>query len=148
MNTNNQDLLLLIQIGAMIAISITIGILFLLSQHKLVNTVRKNGVPETFINLAWVWTQLIPIWGFIAIIVYHVKMINAIRILEIENKLSLNTLTYPVAVGWLYIFGFLYIWVPIIGSIVYFVIFVIFWIKIVSVRKQIKMLNLNIINDK
>jgi hypothetical protein len=61
-----------------------------MSQQKLATSLTKaNDVPN--INGAWFWTQLIPLWGFVALIVSQVK-INDQNVVFI--KANIFTLTY------------------------------------------------------
>ncbi|MFV7789572.1 hypothetical protein ACNO6Z_01830 [Aliarcobacter lanthieri] len=81
----------------LIALCIFIVIIFyLLSLDKLVKLIRDKNNSITIIHRAWVWTQFIPIWSVVAIIVYHIiKMLEATKALELELNLPKNTIKYP-----------------------------------------------------
>lgn len=123
--------------GLLILALIAITIFYLLSLDKLVKTVRTVDDSFTFISRVWVWTQLIPLWNFVALIVYHVKMTNAIRALELKSELPKGEIKYPVVLGWFSALGALYSWIPFIGPLGYLVVWIIYWIKVSSTSKQI-----------
>ncbi|BAK72236.1 MAG: hypothetical protein AB7S49_01895 [Arcobacter sp.] len=116
---------------------------FLLSLNKLVNVMRVDGLPQTFISKIWVWSQVIPFWGFIALIVFNIKADTASRALESEFKLPFKEIKYPATIGWIVILGLLYTWIPILGALVLLVCMILFWIKVSSTSKQIEDLKLN-----
>lgn len=117
-------------IGGLIALMFFIvAILFLRSLDKAVLSVRTEN-PMTHVSRAWVWTQLIPIWNFVAMIVYHVKMTSAATAFNFDKQLPPSQVAYPVVIGWFYVFGFLYSWVPLLGALAMLVFWIIFWVQI------------------
>lgn len=110
---------------------------FLLSLNKLVDVSRIDTLPQTNISKLWVWTQLIPGWGFIALIVLNIKLSTAVRAIESEFNLPFKDIGYPATFGWLVIFGALYAWIPIIGAIALVIFMILFWVKISSTSKQL-----------
>lgn len=117
---------------------ILIWIGFMLSLNRLVNVVRTDNLSQTFINKVWVWTQIIPIWGFIALIVFNIKADAAVRALETKFQMPFKTISYPATLGWVVILGALYSWIPIIGTLALFVFMILFWVKVVKTSKQVE----------
>lgn len=111
---------------------------FMLSLNKLVNIIRTDNLPQTFVSKIWVWTQIIPLWGFVALIVYNIKVDTAVRSLETEFNLPFKSITYPATIGWIVILGVLYSWIPVIGTIVLLICMILFWVKVVATSKQIE----------
>ncbi|WP_418184921.1 hypothetical protein ACNSOS_08255 [Aliarcobacter vitoriensis] len=121
-----------------IALCIFIVIIFyLLSLDKLAKLIRDENNSITIIHRAWVWTQLIPIWSVVAIIVYHIKILEATKVLELNLSLPKNTIKYPEIIGWVFALAFLYSWIPVIGAIVGCSVWIIYWIRIILTSKQI-----------
>lgn len=116
---------------------------FLLSLNKLVSVMRVDGLQQTFISKVWVWTQIIPFWGFVALIVFNIKADTAARALEVEFKLPFKEIKYPATIGWIVIFGVLYSWIPILGALLFLIFMILFWVKVSSTSKQIELLKTN-----
>lgn len=113
---------------------------FMLSLNKLADVVRVETLPQTFVSKIWVWTQIIPIWGFIALIVYNIKMDTAVRALETEFKLPFKTIEYPATIGWIVILGALYSWIPVIGTIALIIFMILYWVKVSSTSSYVQSL--------
>lgn len=125
-----------------------IFILFLLSMSKMAISIRTEN-PETYVSRVWVWTQLIPLWGFIAFIVFHIKMQSRSVVFEKDHNLEIKHLGYPTVSGWFYALNPLYIWFPLVGVIVYLVMFIVFWVKVTGVSSKamaIKYSKRNVLN--
>lgn len=118
-----------------------IYVTFLMSLSKLVDSIRIYDSLETKIHKAWIWTQLIPLWSFIGLLVLNIKLESATRAIENKCNLSNKDIKYPYMLGWLVSLGFLYTWIPLIGKIAFFVFAVTYWVKISSTTKQILGLN-------
>lgn len=118
-----------------------IYVTFLMSLSKLVDSIRIYDSLETKIHKAWVWTQLIPLWSIIGLLVLNIKLESATRAIENRCNLSNKDIKYPYMLGWLVSLGFLYAWIPLVGKIVFFVFAVTYWVKISSTTKQILSLN-------
>ncbi len=118
-----------------------IYVIFLMSLSKLVDSIRIYDSLETKIHKAWVWTQLIPLWSIIGLLVLNIKLESATRAIENRCNLSNKDIKYPYMLGWLVSLGFLYAWIPLVGKIVFFVFAVTYWVKISSTTKQILSLN-------
>lgn len=116
---------------------------FMLSLNNLVNVIRTDGLPQTFVSKIWVWTQIIPIWGFIALIVFNIKADTAVRALESDLKLPFKQIKYPATIGWIVILGVLYAWIPVVGTLALIICMILYWVKVSSTSKQIKELKLN-----
>ena len=114
---------------------------FLMSLSKLVDAIRHYDSIETKIHKAWIWTQLIPLWSFIGLLVLNIKLESASRAIENKCNLSNNDIKYPYILGWLVSLGFLYSWIPLVGKIAFFIFAVTFWVKVSSTTKQILGLN-------
>lgn len=112
-----------------------------MSLSKLVDSIRIYDSLETKIHKAWVWTQLIPLWSIIGLLVLNIKLESATRAIENRCNLSNKDIKYPYMLGWLVSLGFLYAWIPLVGKIVFFVFAVTYWVKISSTTKQILSLN-------
>jgi len=110
---------------------------FLLSLNKLVNIVRVESYPQTQISKIWVWTQVIPLWGFIALIVFNIKADAAVRSIENIYNMPFKSIGYPATIGWIVILGILYTWIPVVGALVLIICMIMFWLKVVSTSKQI-----------
>ncbi|MFV0480554.1 MAG: hypothetical protein ACK5LP_01090 [Campylobacteraceae bacterium] len=119
-----------------ILIFVVILIFFLLSLSKLSDVVRVENNYVTYVSKAWVWTQLIPVWGFIAMLVYHIKMTEATRAVEKEFDLNFKTIQYPEVLGWFYALAFLYAWIPVAGF-ASLVVWIIYWVQVASTSAQI-----------
>ncbi len=120
---------------------IGIYITFLMSLSKLVDSMRFYDSLETKIHKAWIWTQLIPLWSFIGLLVLNIKLESATRAIENKCNLSNKHIKYPYILGWLVSLGFLYTWIPLVGKIAFFVLAVTYWVKISSTTKKIHGLN-------
>ncbi len=132
-----------IEIGMLILFMICyvgIYVAFLKSLSNLVDSIRYYDLQETKIHKAWIWTQLIPIWSFIGLLVLNIKLESAMR--GIENKCSLpnKEIKYPYILGWIVSLAFLYTKIPFVGGIAFFIFAVTFWVKISATTKQIKTL--------
>lgn len=127
----------------MMLIPFLIWLGFMLSLNKLVNVVRTEDLPQTFVSKIWVWTQIIPLWGFVALIVYNIKLDTAVRALETQLKLPFKTIAYPATIGWVVILGALYTWIPVVGALVLIISMILFWVKVASTSKQIEALKIS-----
>ncbi|OIN83498.1 hypothetical protein [Francisella sp. TX07-6608] len=72
----SQVIPIIIQISFVVIIiaSFVISVLFILSQQKLVNNIAKANNTSNKIDRAWLWTQLIPVWTYIALVITAVKL--------------------------------------------------------------------------
>lgn len=127
---------------AVFAIVIGVYVAFLLSLSKLVEEIKDDNLFPTHVHKAWVWTQLIPGWCFIALLVINIKLDVAARALENKHLLHFKYIAYPSVLGWITALGFLYSWIPILGIIAYFVCTIMFWVKVSATTKQLQSLKL------
>ena len=118
-------------------IIIWVLIAYLKNLAKLVDQLRDEDLTSTHIHKAWVWTQLIPAWSFVAQIVLNIKLESAARTFENKHGLSNKTILYPTILGWIIALGFLYSWIPGLGSLFFFVCIIMYWVKVSSTIKQI-----------
>jgi hypothetical protein len=121
---------------------LVVTIFFLLAQSSFIDSIK---VENEFNNTGkvWIWTQLIPIWAFIAIPVTLSKAKNQFNIYVRENNLenSSNIKHYDSTWGWVWYGGTVVsIFFPIAG-IVSLIGIMGFWLHINSVRKSILMVN-------
>ena len=115
-----------------------ITIFFLISQSSFAKSMRlKNRDKET--SGIWIWTQLIPIWNFIAIPVTLIKLNEQFNTYILENNL-LNSSTiksYNNTWGWVwYIGSVVSIFIPFAG-LISFIGVIGFWIHISNIRKSL-----------
>lgn len=115
-----------------------ITIFFLISQSSFAKSMRlKNRDKET--SSIWIWTQLIPIWNFIAIPVTLIKLNEQFNTYILENDL-LNSSTiksYNNTWGWVwYIGSVVSIFIPFAG-LISFIGVIGFWIHISNIRKSL-----------
>ncbi len=132
----SQDVSVIVLI-ALIIVFFAVGVLFIISQQKLANSLTNaNDTPK--IHSAWFWTQLIPLWNIIALLVSQVKVNEQYKIF-IQNHssesvgYSINMLYWCLGLSLVGI-------IPIIGvlsSLASMVVFVIFWSKMSKATKQI-----------
>lgn len=134
--------------GLILLIPIIIWIGFMLSLNKLVNVVRTDSLPQTFVSKVWVWTQIIPIWGFIALVVFNIKADAAVRALETKLDLPFKTISYPATIGWIVILGALYVWIPIVGTLALIICMVLYWVKVSATSKQIESLKVSKLQEE
>lgn len=120
-----------------IFIPFVIWILFLFSLNKLVNAVKLENEELTKVSKVWVWLQIIPIIGFIVLIVFNLKMDTAIRAYERKYNLDLKSIAYPVVLCWLVILGVLYTWIPVIGLLLLILFMIMYWVKVSSTTRQL-----------
>lgn len=130
-------------------ITIVVLILFLISLSKLIDATRSYDL-TTQISKVWVWTQLIPYWNIVAMVVYHIKMSNAISYIEDVQDMPTGSINYPIVTGWVYIFtgfllsilDFLHIsnFITIIIGVICVICFIIFWVKVSNTTKAINSL--------
>lgn len=109
-----------------------VALFYLASLAKATKSIRSNN-PVTYVSRAWAWTQLIPLWNIVAIVVYNAKMSTAVAVYNSDNN---SSLAYPSGLGWALVFSFLYVWVPVFGWIAAIVVLIMFWIKVANVSAE------------
>jgi len=133
MNNNPYALFMLI-FFIIVIVGIVIKCLYISSQQKLANALTdSNQTPR--ISGAWLWTQLIPLWSIVALIVTMVKLTTESQINQTRNNLDKPIFSATLCYTYL-VLGVLSI-IPVLGAIlglVSFVIWIVFWVKIVSMR--------------
>lgn len=133
-----ETVMLIIQICtvALIITSVVVSILFILSQQKLAKALVTANSDEQ-IHLAWLWTQLIPIWSYIALVVTAVKLDEQTKL---YNKTHPKKLKFKASLVYWYVGLSLLNIVPvinIIAGIATIVIFIIIWANITKSTKII-----------
>ena len=122
---------------ALIIIFFATGILFIMSQQKLSNSLT-NANDTHKIHSAWFWTQIIPLWNIVALVVSQVKINDQCKIF-MQNHNS-EGVGYSITLLYLYLGLSVVGMIPIIGvlaSIASLVVFIVFWVKMSKATKQI-----------
>lgn len=133
-----ETMMLIIQICtvALIITSLIVSVLFILSQQKLAKALITVNSGEQ-IHPAWLWTQLIPIWSYIALVVTAVKLDEQTRL---YNQTHEKKLKFKASLVYWYVGLTLLNIVPVINIIVgiaTIVIFIIIWANITKSTKII-----------
>ncbi|AEI36289.1 hypothetical protein [Francisella salina] len=133
-----ETMMLIIQICAVVLIitSLIVSVLFILSQQKLAKALVTVNSGEQ-IHPAWLWTQLIPIWSYIALVVTAVKLDEQTKL---YNQTHEKKLKFKASLVYWYVGLTLLNVVPVINIIVgiaTIVIFIIIWANISKSTKII-----------
>ncbi|WP_244972923.1 hypothetical protein [Francisella philomiragia] len=133
-----ETMMLIIQICivALIITSLIVSVLFILSQQKLAKALVTVNSGEQ-IHPAWLWTQLIPIWSYIALVVTAVKLDDQSKL---YNQTHEKKLKFKASLVYWYVGLTLLNIVPvinIIAGIATIVIFIIIWANITKSCKVI-----------
>ena len=117
---------------------IIIFILYIISQNKLIDILKTDDVKLKTHKL-WTWTQLIPLWSFVAQIVAIVKMTDQYKGFIREKDIKPDEISeYKPLWGWLFIgFSILSMVIPFL-AIIAFIFGIIYWINISSTTKSIQ----------
>ena len=145
---NNQlspdTIIYIIEISSVVLIfaSFVISVMFILTQQKLNNVLaEKNEVPK--IHGVWFWTQLLPLWSYIALIVVAIKLDEQIK--KYQNNYYKNLKFKRVTVYWYVGFTVLN-FIPVINiltTILSMILFIIIWSNMSKTTKQILGENIN-----
>ncbi|MEY8872547.1 hypothetical protein AB9G23_08995 [Francisella philomiragia] len=133
-----ETMMLIIQICivALIITSLIVSVLFILSQQKLAKALITINSGEQ-IHPAWLWTQLIPIWSYIALVVTAVKLDEQTKL---YNQTHEKKLKFKASLVYWYVGLTLLNVVSVINIIVgiaTIVIFIIIWANITKSTKVI-----------
>nr|MBK2252380.1 hypothetical protein [Francisella philomiragia] len=133
-----ETMMLIIQICivALIITSLIVSVLFILSQQKLAKALVTVNTGEQ-IHPAWLWTQLIPIWSYIALVVTAVKLDEQTKL---YNQTHEKKLKFKASLVYWYVGLTLLNVVPVINIIVgiaTIIIFIIIWANITKSTKII-----------
>ncbi|MBK2256086.1 hypothetical protein IBE51_01595 [Francisella philomiragia] len=133
-----ETMMLIIQICivALIITSLIVSVLFILSQQKLAKALVTINSGEQ-IHPAWLWTQLIPIWSYIALVVTAVKLDEQTKL---YNQTHEKKLKFKASLVYWYVGLTLLNVVPVINIIVgiaTIIIFIIIWANITKSTKII-----------
>ncbi|MBY7733569.1 hypothetical protein [Francisella philomiragia] len=133
-----ETMMFIIQICivALIITSLIVSVLFILSQQKLAKALITINSGEQ-IHPAWLWTQLIPIWSYIALVVTAVKLDEQTKL---YNQTHEKKLKFKASLVYWYVGLTLLNVVPVINIIVgiaTIVIFIIIWANITKSTKVI-----------
>ncbi|AEB27822.1 hypothetical membrane protein [Francisella cf. novicida Fx1] len=135
----SQVIPIIIQISfvVMIIASFVISVLFILSQQKLVNNIAKANNTTNKIHGAWLWTQLIPIWTYIALAITAVKLDEQCKAYEAKYTIKLK---FKAPFVYWYIGMTILNLVPILNivtTIVSLVLFIVVWSNISNTTKEL-----------
>lgn len=133
-----ETMMLIIQICivALIITSLIVSVLFILSQQKFAKALVTINSGEQ-IHPAWLWTQLIPIWSYIALVVTAVKLNEQTKL---YNQMHEKKLKFKASLVYWYVGLTLLNVVPVINIIVgiaTIIIFIIIWANITKSTKII-----------
>ncbi|QEO56918.1 hypothetical protein [Francisella marina] len=133
-----ETMMLIIQICIVVLIitSLIVSVLFILSQQKLAKALVTVNTGEQ-IHPAWLWTQLIPIWSYIALVVTAVKLDEQTKL---YNQTHEKKLKFKASLIYWYVGLTLLNVVPVINIIVgiaTIIIFIIIWANITKSTKII-----------
>ena len=129
----------LIGFVALIWISVAVVmVFFILTQNKLIDAIALNN-HEMNTAKVWTWTQLIPIWTYVAQAVTIVKLTEQYKHFLNENKIEVyNVSEYKPLWGWLGLgFGAISMVAPFFGMVA-FVFLILYWINIHNATISIK----------
>ena len=132
----SQETLLVIML-VLLLLFLVAGVMFIVSQQKLAtNLTTANG--EQKIHGIWFWTQLIPLWNIVALIVTQVKINEQYKIFMHNH--SSQSVGYSITLFYWYLGLSLVGLVPIVGvfaSLASMIVFIMFWVKMSKATKQI-----------
>ncbi|AIT08701.1 hypothetical protein LO80_01075 [Candidatus Francisella endociliophora] len=120
----------------LIIASFAVSVMFILSQQRLARILAKqNGSYK--IHGAWLWTQLLPLWSYIALVVVAVKLDDQIKIYQSKHN---QTLKFKGVLVYWYVGLTILNLVPLINiatTIISLVLFIIIWSNIAKTTKQL-----------
>jgi heme/copper-type cytochrome/quinol oxidase subunit 2 len=131
------DAIIAVGVGIFL-IYVIVTIMFLLSQSKFAKSMKTSNEMKNTSGV-WIWTQLIPLWSFIAIPVTLMKLNEQFRIYteenNLENKVELKQ--YNNTWGWVWFGGSVLsiLFQPL--AIIAFIGLIGFWIHISGVKKSL-----------
>ncbi len=144
--SNNETAIIagIIGFGILIWASIAVVMLFfILTQNKLIDILKLKNIENTM-SKVWTWTQLIPLWVYVAQVLAIIKISEQYESYINENNIKIYKITeYKPLWGWLFlVFGVVSIFMPLLG-IVALVFWILYWVNITAVTKSIRYYNLN-----
>jgi hypothetical protein len=132
-------------IKGLILLYLIIKVFFIIAQNKLINNIPVNYKSKQT-NMVWLWTQLIPVWGYLAFMITLFKIEEQFQQYKIENALQENKNIINFSTTW----GLVYLislgitmfnnGLPAIFSFAIFIVpvaFIIFWLHMNKVRNSI-----------
>lgn len=126
-----------------LVLSLVVTILFIMSQKKLAD--KFQNINETDkISSVWLWTQLIPLWGYIALVVTAVKLDEQNKIYA-KNK-GIEKGPFKVSYVYWYVGMILASLIPVINIITIvanLVLFIFVWVNISKSAKALSNTNPN-----
>lgn len=124
----------------LISFLVVYSVIYYFYLKTLINFIKsmklETSVYET--STVWVWTQVIPLWGFVAFIVFLIKIETQYKFFLIENNNMDNLIYhYDSKLGW-WLLGTSFVsafFTPLV--IVSFIILILFWVNIYRTTKSI-----------
>jgi heme/copper-type cytochrome/quinol oxidase subunit 2 len=122
-------------------IYIAIVIFFVKAQNRLIDVLTVNN-EHIVTSKVWTWTQLIPLWSYVATGISIVKLTNQFDTFTQEKNIQLDAVNqYKPVWGWLFLgFSVAGALIPLVG-LVALVFFIIYWININTVVKAVNNTN-------
>lgn len=116
-----------------------INIFFLRSQYLFSKSMQLNNKTKEISNI-WIWTQLIPLWNFIAILFTLIKLDEHYNEYILENNLlnSSSIIQYNKTWGWIWYIGSILTFIIPFAGLVSLIGLIGFWIHISKVRKSLQ----------
>lgn len=111
-----------------------VSLLFIMSQNKLIDALA-HGSSSMPISKVWTWTQLIPVWSIVALIVSIVKLSAAYK--EYVAKHGESSKPYNPTWGWIMIGSWVISLVFAPVGFVMFIFWIIYWVNIAGAHKAI-----------
>jgi hypothetical protein len=111
-----------------------ITIFFIISQNRLIDAMAKdeNSIP---VNKAWTWTQLIPLWNYIALAVSISKLSNQYQ--EYVSKKGAPSTAFNPTMGWVYFVASVISLFIGFAWVVALIFWIVYWINISGTTKCI-----------
>lgn len=112
-----------------VLVYLTVVLLFLKSVKKTTEQLQ-TASSEPIVEPQWIWSQFIPLWNLVALVIYSKKMVIAT---EAFNKKYQSDLNFPMVWAWAAAFSVVYLWIPVIGATAAVMVFIMLWVNIVNV---------------
>ena len=140
-NLSPKMLMQLLSFGLiiMVVISLIVTVMFIMSQQKLVRKLSQKD-QEFVINKTWLWTQLIPIWSYIALVIVTIKIDEQVKN---HNETCNTKLKFKATTVYWYVGLTFLSFVPLLNfltTIVSLILFIIVWSNISQTTKQLSVI--------
>lgn len=117
---------------------LVVNIMFLLTQSKFAKSMQTSNEQKNT-SAVWIWTQLIPLWAFIAIPVTLMKLNEQFKLYMVENDLNGNPSVkeYNNTWGWVWFGGSVLSLIIPFAGLIGLVGVIGFWIHIAGVKNSL-----------